>query len=86
MWTCPVQSSQRKKRFRVPPPPLWWQAGYNHPPYSPGRDPVLEAKWDKRIAALPLPWPSWGQRCGWGGYCYDRNVPPHHWSGPIYHR
>lgn len=68
--------------FGVPPPPVWWQAGFCAPPRAPDPDPVLEAKWDKRIAALPLPWPSWRQRCGWGGYCYDRAVPPHHWYPP----
>jgi hypothetical protein len=65
----------------VPPPPLWWRAGFCRPPRAPPPDPVLEAKWDKRLAALPRPWPGWGLPCGEGGYCYDRRVPPYFWRG-----
>jgi len=45
----------------------------------PGRCLALERKWDKRIAAIPKPWPSFNQACGYGGYCFNKNVPPYVW-------
>jgi hypothetical protein len=88
-WQCPARMAPvgharpRPRRVVIAPPPAWFQAGCDGPFPNPGRDPVLEQKFFKRLSDLERPWPSFVLPCGEGGYCYNRNVIPYVWRPPF---